>query len=202
MKRIASYAQRYLNQCLSVASQAAGFTMIELLVVISVIGVLAVAVLSSINPIEQINKGRDTRTRSDAAQLINAVDRYYAIHEVYPWNTDNGAYTAASALPEDAFEEAGGQAGWGWVQILEDTAEVKQGFVNRVIADDEIRIFKAQGANETMYACFEPTSQAFQQEAVTNCTNGTTPADGSANVDPCPPTPTLNVDPPELICLP
>ena len=63
-----------------------GFTMIELLVVIAVIGVLAVAVLSSINPIEQINKGRDTGHRSDAAQLINAIDRYYAIHEIYPWN--------------------------------------------------------------------------------------------------------------------
>ena len=50
-----------------------GFTMIELLVVISVIGILATAVLSSINPIEQINKGRDTRTRSDAAQLIKVL---------------------------------------------------------------------------------------------------------------------------------
>src|SRR5690606_2962307 len=66
--------------------RTAGFTMIELLVVIAVIGVLAVAVLSSINPIEQINKGRDTRTRSDAAQLINAIDRYFAVHELYPWN--------------------------------------------------------------------------------------------------------------------
>lgn len=59
----------------------AGFTMIELLVVISVIGILSVAVISSINPIEQINKGRDTRKRSNAAQLINALDRFYAINE-------------------------------------------------------------------------------------------------------------------------
>lgn len=67
----------------------AGFTMIELLVVIAVIGVLSVAVLSSINPIEQINKGRDTRARSDAAQLISGVDRYFSIHEKYPWNEVN-----------------------------------------------------------------------------------------------------------------
>jgi prepilin-type N-terminal cleavage/methylation domain-containing protein len=63
----------------------AGFTMIELLVVIAVIGVLAVAVLSSINPIEQINKGRDTDIGRCCA-TINAIDRYYAIHEIYPWN--------------------------------------------------------------------------------------------------------------------
>lgn len=75
-----------MNRYLSKLRAVAGFTMIELLVVISVIGVLAVAVLSSINPIEQINKGRDVRANSDAAQLVNAIDRYYATQEKYPWN--------------------------------------------------------------------------------------------------------------------
>lgn len=64
----------------------AGFTMIELLVVIAVLGILAVAVLSAINPIEQINKGRDTGHQSDAEQLLSGVDRYFALHELYPWN--------------------------------------------------------------------------------------------------------------------
>ena len=64
----------------------AGFTMIELLVVIAVLGILAAAVLSAINPIEQINKGRDTGHRSDAEQLLSAVDRYFALHELYPLN--------------------------------------------------------------------------------------------------------------------
>ncbi|MBU1085313.1 type II secretion system GspH family protein, partial [Patescibacteria group bacterium] len=61
-----------------------GFTLIELLVVISLIGVLAVAVLSAINPIEQLNKGRDAGRRADAAQIIKAIDRYYASYEAYP----------------------------------------------------------------------------------------------------------------------
>ena len=45
-----------------------GFTMIELLIVITILGILAVAVLSAINPIEQINRGRDTGRQSDAEQ--------------------------------------------------------------------------------------------------------------------------------------
>lgn len=88
-----------------------GFTMIELLVVIAVIGVLAVAVLSSINPIEQVNKGRDTRTRSDAAQLLNAIDRFFAIHEKFPWNDAkyNTGATGVLGLDYNAqFPVAGG----------------------------------------------------------------------------------------------
>ncbi|MCX6816486.1 MAG: type II secretion system protein [Candidatus Beckwithbacteria bacterium] len=63
-----------------------GFTLIELLVVITLIGILAVAVLSALNPIEQINKARDAGRRSDAAQIMSALDRYFASTEEFPWN--------------------------------------------------------------------------------------------------------------------
>lgn len=152
----------------------AGFTMIELLVVISVIGVLAVAVLSSINPIEQINKGRDTRTRSDAAQLINAVDRFFAIQEYYPWNRDStgGSFTGITNPTGDDYVaefDSTVQDEWEWVDLLYETAEVKEGFTNRLKSDDNILTFKEGTSNATMYACFVPSSQAFKQEAADNC---------------------------------
>lgn len=161
----------------------AGFTMIELLVVIAVIGVLSVAVLSSINPIEQINKGRDTRSRSDAAQLINAVDRYFSIHEVYPWNVANGSFTpgdtdyeAEFILDAGGYNAEGGTAidDWGWLDVLSDTAEVKTGFVNRLKDDDgasavKYFIYKGDQSNDTVYVCFKPTSFAFAQESKRSC---------------------------------
>ena len=61
-----------------------GFTMIELLIVITILGILAVAVLSAINPIEQIRRARDTSSQSDAEQLLSAIDRYNAFQGVFP----------------------------------------------------------------------------------------------------------------------
>ena len=64
-----------------------GFTMIELLVVIAVIGVLATVVLATLNPIEQINKSRDLGANTDAAQMVNALSRYFTSQEKFPWNS-------------------------------------------------------------------------------------------------------------------
>lgn len=173
----------------------AGFTMIELLVVIAVIGVLAVAVLSSINPIEQINKGRDTGHRSDAAQLINAIDRYYAIHEIYPWN--DASYNTLLTVNQLATEQLPGgtpancatssqtsgsvtgafckitnAAAVPWLTALTDTAEVKEGFTQRLTnprPGGELWLFKDVTSNATMYTCFAPASKAFQKEATDAC---------------------------------
>jgi len=64
-----------------------GFTLVELLIVIALIGILSVAVLATINPIEQTNKARDAKYRNDAAEVLSAYERYYASQNAYPWNT-------------------------------------------------------------------------------------------------------------------
>ena len=62
-----------------------GFTLVELLIVIALIAILSVAVLATINPIEQANKARDARVQNDAAEVMNAYERYYASNNSYPW---------------------------------------------------------------------------------------------------------------------
>ncbi len=68
-----------------------GFTLIELLIVMTIIGVLAIAVISAINPIEQVNKARDAGRNSDSTQIIGALERYYVNNGMYPWNKYTGA---------------------------------------------------------------------------------------------------------------
>lgn len=63
------------------------FTLVELLIVITLISILSVAVLATINPIEQTNKARDAQFKNDAAEVLSAYERYFASQNSYPWNS-------------------------------------------------------------------------------------------------------------------
>ncbi|MBU1127395.1 MAG: type II secretion system protein [Patescibacteria group bacterium] len=155
-----------------------GFTMIELLIVIAVLGVLAVAVLSAINPIEQINRGRDTGSRSDAEQLLSAVDRFYASMGYYPWQT-----SADDLLNETT---AWGDVDDTWLavddgsMVLESlssggTAEIKTSFVTRITGSGYNTLMKYNRGTQgdSTYICFTPKSGSFKEEALGRCVDDT-----------------------------
>ncbi len=71
--------------------QMKGFTLVELLIVIALIAILSVAVLATINPIEQSNKARDASVQNDAAEVLNAYERYYTSTTHYPWMDVTGS---------------------------------------------------------------------------------------------------------------
>lgn len=73
-----------------------GFTLIELIVVIAVIGVLAAVVIAAINPLEQLAKSEDAGRRSSVAQLAKAMDAYVA-------NLGTGLYPALSATWQNTY---------------------------------------------------------------------------------------------------
>jgi len=76
-----------------------GFTLMELLIVIGVLGILAAGLLAAIDPFEQLKKARDTNNRSAAVEMLQASQRYYATHGYLPWVKPDGAggYTCDSA---------------------------------------------------------------------------------------------------------
>lgn len=157
-----------------------GFTMIELLIVIAVLGVLAVAVLSAINPIEQINRGRDTGSRSDAEQLLSAFDRYYTTQERYPWQDPTGELETTDEIP--LTDGAMQVVDTLWVDdaaapvlaklTTGGTAELKISFTNRISDYDDsnkLRVYMRGDDGDSVYLCFNPRSGSFAEEARTRC---------------------------------
>ena len=56
----------------------AGFTLIEILVVIGMVAILATIVLIAINPARQFRQGRDTQRTSNINTILNAIGQYTA----------------------------------------------------------------------------------------------------------------------------
>jgi len=56
--------------------QARGFTLLELLIVISVLAILSVALILVLNPAESMKKSRDTQRMSDLSTLKTAIGLY------------------------------------------------------------------------------------------------------------------------------
>jgi prepilin-type N-terminal cleavage/methylation domain-containing protein len=149
-----------------------GFTLIELLIVITLLGILAVAVLSAINPIEQINRSRDTATRSDAEQLISAIERYYATRGYYPWvEGADEDYQLDWQEVTDTWVDAGGETVLGDNLATGGTAELKETFVNRITDSsyNPLYIFNNGTQGDSTYVCFQPQSGAFEEEAEDRC---------------------------------
>jgi len=73
-----------------------GFTLIELLVVIGILAILLAITLIAINPARQFGQANDTKRRSDATAILDAIDQYSAS------NTGN--------LPGDVINMATGSA--------------------------------------------------------------------------------------------
>jgi prepilin-type N-terminal cleavage/methylation domain-containing protein len=155
-----------------------GFTMIELLIVIAVLGILAVAVLAAINPIEQINRSKDTGTRSDCEQLLSGIDRFYASKGYYPWQNapDDGRADALNSLTN--VKTLNGVLN----NLVTATGELKEAFKTKITANDynTIYLYNRGKQGDSTYACFIPKSKAFLDEAAARCSSGM-PDDFEAN---------------------
>lgn len=66
-----------------------GFTLVELLVVIAVLGIISTIVLIAINPLNRIQEGKDAGRVTAIGQLSNAVQSYYT--------GQGGVYLAANS---------------------------------------------------------------------------------------------------------
>lgn len=152
-----------------------GFTLIELLIVIAVIAILAVAILSAINPVEQLRKADDSRRRSDTAELLNSLERYYTTYRAYPW----GAVSPTGACPmlDDYTGIACPVATTSDLQYLVDKAELKPEFANRKL--NEYFVTENTTTNQA-HVCFEPQSKTWKDEQVAKF--GVTGANWSSGV--------------------
>jgi len=79
-----------------------GFTLIELLVVVSIIAILSVFVILTLNPAQMLKQARDSQRISDMATLKSAISLYLADQPAPSMGTANTCYGSALLTPNTA----------------------------------------------------------------------------------------------------
>lgn len=69
---------------LHITKTHSGFTLAEVLIVITIIVIISTGVLIGINPISQIFRGYDAVRKSDLSRLKTSFEAYYTDHDCYP----------------------------------------------------------------------------------------------------------------------
>jgi type II secretory pathway pseudopilin PulG len=146
----------------------------ELLIVIALIGVLAVALLSTINPLEQTRKAKDSSRQAAASELLNSIERFQATFFCYPWS-----YTTTCA-PTETYPQTSISI-TGLTTVLTTTsAEMKPEFFERDVVTETgtNALVLSVDSDNLGHVCFVPESQTFQSQANKNATGG----DGTTHV--------------------
>jgi prepilin-type N-terminal cleavage/methylation domain-containing protein len=137
--------------------KTAGFTLIELLVVIAILGILAAAIIATIDPFEQIKKAQDASVKNAAVEFTNASIRYYSTHDTLPWTAnisclnEVGTGNVLSKTPSCLSE-------------LVNNGELKASFVNATGVLNKIYI---STCGNSIIVCFNPLSLSQNNSAET-----------------------------------
>ena len=147
----------YMRNYFKLFKHKAGFTLIELLVVIGILGVLAAALIATIDPFEQLKKAQDANSKNTAVEFIGASIRYYTTHNTLPW-TDTGAPAACQTDPTpNGYPLSGNPQMSSCLDALVTDGELKSGFTTVTTVLSTILV---AGDSVGVTSCFRPISKS------------------------------------------
>jgi prepilin-type N-terminal cleavage/methylation domain-containing protein len=133
-----------------------GFTLVELIIVVAIIGIMAGGIMVFLDPSAQIQKSRDARRKSDLSEIQKALEVYYQDNNGYPIVT-GGSYAL-------------GDGGWGtpWLPYMGTVPKDPSSLRNYV--------YYSTGQSYYLYASLERGSKDPQA-----CNSGNACASATAN---------------------
>lgn len=119
-----------------------GFTLIEMVVVITVIGFLAAGVLASVNFLRA--RAKDSRIQATVQEAISVVETFY--------NVQNDTYT--DPQPSDAWK------GLSQRVKTQQGGDGEEGLVIEGVGESDVAVFAHLSGDESTYYCVDTNGKA------------------------------------------
>ena len=146
-----------------------GFTLVELLIVIALLGALAIGLIGALDPFEQLKKGTDTGVRNTVSEFHSAVIRYYALKGYMPWCLSS---ECAVFDPVGITSATGMDLGSLTADVISrivSTGELKSNFAS--IQSAQLGKIFVSGAAQDLVVCYKPESKSFKADMNTKFTS-------------------------------
>ncbi|MFZ2024953.1 MAG: type II secretion system protein [Microgenomates group bacterium] len=139
-----------------------GFTLVELLIVIALLGALAIGLIGALDPFEQLKKGTDTGTRDLVNQVQTAVLRYYATTNRMPWTDEATAFTETDLATDPMPTAVTNMITAG--EMKSNFTEIYSGSLNKVWVSYTPM---SDTTSVQVRVCYAPGSKSFQVDPAT-----------------------------------
>ncbi len=175
------FPARKLQKGFSFGRSQTGFTLIELLVVIGILGILAAALVATIDPFEQLKKADDAKIKNIAVEYQTALVRYYTTHGAFPWSDANNSDANCTGIGGADIANTLSTAGLASCTTngLIGEGELKSAFTSNQTDMGKVKVYWRTAAQTDVQICFSPTSKSQKASPETVYDNtGATPAAG------------------------
>lgn len=116
-------------KALSTFKIQSGFTLVELIVVISIVGIMGGMLIAVLNPIAQLQKSADAKRKSDLSQISKALEAYYSDHGKYPGTNDSYELVVLPAGSNDPIALSWGSAWEPYMDVLPKDATASRKYI-------------------------------------------------------------------------
>lgn len=139
-----------------------GFTLVELLIVIALLGALAIGLIGALDPFEQLKKGTDTGTRDLVNQVQTAVLRYYATTNKMPWTDQTASFSEAALSAANITTAISNMVAAG--EMKSNFSEIYSGQLDKVFVT---YLPMTTTTSVEVRVCYQPGSKSFQVDPAT-----------------------------------